>query len=321
MIRPAQTVFLLLDDFSHLAFSCAVEPLRIANRIAERKIYNWTLASPNGASATCSNGAVTLVSQGLEPLTRDDRLVVVAGEAVQRRASLPVMNYLRRERARGVQLGAICSGAYVLARAGLLNGIETAIHWEYHDLMAEEFPDVPVVDGVFATAGRIFTAAGGAAVADLMLHLIACDVGQDTATAVADQMVYSAARDGSAPQRASLQARHRVCNIHLLHAIRLMEENLETPLSPSEIAMRINISVRQLERLFSRSLHCTPKRYYLKLRLERAKILILQTELSIAEIAMASGFVSTSHFSKVFRHHFGYSPITKRNDMTLKIAS
>ncbi len=304
--------FFLLHDFTHIAFSCALEPLRIANLVSGKPLYRWTLASADGKTATCSNGSVTLTQAGLEPTRHTDRLFVISGVDVQTHTTTSVLNWLRRERASGTPLGAICSGAYVLAKAGFLDGVETSVHWAWHDLFQEEFPDVRLVRNVFCARDRIITASGGTAAADLILHLIARAHGPDLATEVADQMVYNAVREGTAAQRVSIQSRHGMRNEHLKRAISIMESSIETPLSPSLIAEDLGISTRQLERLFARYLNSTPKHYFMEMRLHRAQNLLVQTEQSVTEIAMACGFQSTSHFSKVFRAQFGTSPVFQR---------
>lgn len=312
MTEPQTFAFLLVEDFTHLAFSCAIEPLRIANFLAGRELYRWTLLSASGQDARSSNGCLTRVDRGFEPLSRDERLFVVSGLGVERRVTPEILAYLRRERARGRRIGAICSGAYVLAEAGFLDGVETATHWAYHDLMAERFPEVRLCPNVFVAGDRFDTASGGTAAADLILHLIGRDHGQDLATDVADQMVYNAVREGTARQRVSLQARHGTRNATVVRAIRAFEENLESPPRPSEVAADLGISTRQLERLFDRHLGTSPKRYAMELRLNRARNLIVQTEQSLSEIAMASGFTSTSHFSRVFRMKYGIAPGAQR---------
>jgi AraC family transcriptional regulator, glycine betaine-responsive activator len=316
MITTSHFTFFLLHDFSHLAFSCALEPLRIANLVSGKPLYSWSLASDDGISATCSNGSVTLVHSGLEPTIRTDRLFLISGLNVQSHVSPPVLNYLRRERAAGTPLGAICSGAYVLAKAGFLDGVETAVHWAFHDLFAEEFPEVRLVRNVFVSGAKIITASGGTAAADLILHLINRDHGADLAVEVADQMVYNAVREGTAAQRVSLQSRHGMRNAHLMRAITVMEANVEDPISPSLIANELGISTRQLERIFGRYLNSTPKHYYMEMRLSRARNLLVQTEQSITEIAIACGFRSSSHFSKVFRSQFGKSPLLHRTTLS-----
>lgn len=304
--------FFLLPEFTHIAFSCALEPLRIANLVSGKPLYRWTLLSEDGRTATCSNGSVTLTEGGMEPGRRTDRLFLISGLNVQTHTTPRLLAWLRRERAAGTPLGGICSAAYVLARAGFLDGMQCALHWAWHDLFAEEFPEVRLVRNVFVARERIITAAGGTAAADLMLHLIGRDQGEDLATEVADQMVYNAVREGTAAQRVSIQSRHGMRNEHLRRAIAIMERSLEDPLPPSRIAEELGISTRQLERLFGRYLNSTPKHYYMEMRLNRAQNLLVQSERSITEVAMACGFQSTSHFSKVYRAHFGRSPLAQR---------
>jgi transcriptional regulator GlxA family with amidase domain len=304
--------FFLMPEFTHIAFSCALEPLRIANLVSGKPLYRWSLLSEDGKTATCSNGSVTLTDGGMEPGRKVDRLFLISGLNVQAHTTPKVLSWLRRERAAGTPLGAICSAAYVLAKAGFLDDVETALHWAWHDLFTEEFPDVRLVRNVFVARGKIITASGGTAAADLMLHLIGRAHGEDLATEVADQMVYNAVREGTAAQRVSIQSRHGMRNEHLKRAIAMMEEAIESPMSPSLIAEDLGISTRQLERLFGRYLNSTPKHYFMEMRLHRAQNLLVQSEQSVTEIAMACGFQSTSHFAKVYRAHFGRSPLSQR---------
>jgi AraC family transcriptional regulator, glycine betaine-responsive activator len=304
--------FFLIPEFTHIAFSCALEPLRIANLVSGKPLYSWSLISEDGRTATCSNGSVTLTDKGMEAGRKTDRLFVISGLNAQKHTSPKVLSWLRRERAAGTPLGAICSGAYVLAKAGFLDDVETALHWAWHDLFTEEFPDVRLVRNVFVARGKIITASGGTAAADLMLHLIGKEHGEDLATEVADQMVYNAVREGTAAQRVSIQSRHGMRNEHLKRTIAIMEAAIENPMSPSLIAEELGISTRQLERLFGRYLNSTPKHYFMEMRLHRAQNLLVQSEQSVTEIAMACGFQATSHFSKVYRAYFGRSPIAQR---------
>ncbi|MBN8631721.1 MAG: GlxA family transcriptional regulator [Rhodobacterales bacterium] len=304
--------FYLMPEFTHIAFSCALEPLRIANLVSGKPLYRWSLLSEDGKTATCSNGSATLVDGGLEAGRKVDRLFLISGTNVKTHTTAKLLAGLRRERAAGTPLGAICSAAYVLARAGFLDNVETALHWAWHDLFTEEFPEVRLVRNVFVAREKIITASGGTAAADLMLHLIGKSHGEDLATEVADQMVYNAVREGTAAQRVSVQSRHGMRNEHLKRAIAMMEEAIESPMSPSLIAEELGISTRQLERLFGRYLNSSPKHYFMELRLNRAQNLLVQSEQSVTEIAMACGFQSTSHFSKVYRSHFGRSPLVQR---------
>ena len=313
--RPIHTAFLLVESYTHLALSCALEPMRIANHVTGQTLYTWSLHAPNGQTARCSNGSKTLVDDGMIPLPRGARLIVVSGLGMQDHVTPEILAYLRRTKAFGTRIGAICSGSYVLAMAGFLNGQDAAIHWAYHDLFEEKFPKVGLRRSVYVADQPHFTASGGAAAADLMLHLIATEQGPEVAIAVADQMVYDAPRTSEAGQRLSLQSRHGMRNPRVIEAIRIIGANLNDPLSSAEVAAAIGITTRQLERLFGKYLKTSPKRYMMDARLQRAWALLSQTEDTIAQIAMACGFNSTSHFTKVYRAHFGHAPINHRSLM------
>lgn len=312
---PRHFTFILVEEFSHLAFSCAVEPLRIANLISGRTLYEWSFASENGTTATCSNGSVTLVHHALDALPRANHLFVLSGIHMDRHVSPSLLAALRRERARGAPIGALCSGAYILAAAGFLNGMSAAIHWDYHDSFMEAFPDVHLVRHVFVPDARHVTASGGTATADLMLHMIEQAHGHDLSVAVSDMMVYSGARAATGAQRVSLQSRRGMRNAHLARAVKRMQDSIEAPVSPTLIAQELGISVRQLERLFGRFLNASPKKYHMEMRLERAQHLLVQTEQSVIEIALACGFESPGHFTRVYRTAFGVTPSEQRSRM------
>jgi len=312
MDAPEHVAFLLVEDFTHLAFACAIEPLRIANLVADRPLYRWSLASEDGAPAVCSHGTALVVDRGLEPLDRGDRLFVVSGLRVRERLTRRLLDHLRREDRRGVRLGAICSGAWALAEAGLLDDRPCAIHWEWHDAFVEAFPRVVLRRSVFVAEDAIPTAAGGPAAADLMLHLVAEAHGAALATADADQMVYNAVRPDDAEQRLPLGARLGMRSEPVKRAVRMMEEHLEDPVTTADVAAAVGLSIRQLERLFGKHLACSPKKYYLDLRLRRARNLLLQTDMPMAEIAMASGFVSVAHFSRSYRQTYGVAAAAER---------
>ena len=195
----------------------------------------------------------------------------------------------------------------------MLDNVQAAIHWQFHDQFIEEFPKAHLSRSVFVADAPFITASGGTAAADLMLHLIAEKHGDDLATGVADQMVYNAVRDAGAEQRVSVQSRIGARNAHLAGAIRIMETSIEEQVSPSDIASELGISTRQLERLFGRYLNCSPKKYLIELRLQKAQRLLVQTELSVTEVAMACGFNSSGHFSRAYRAQFGISPMGQKS--------
>ena len=309
---PRRFVFALVEDFTHFAFSCATEPLRLANLVSGRQLYTWSLASANGATARSSNGFETVVHHSFDTLPTCDRLFVLSGIDMQHKDTRLLVAAIRRERARGVQIGALCSGAYILARAGILDGARAAIHWEYHDSFRQEFPRVHLVRSVFVADEKCLTASGGTAATDLMLHLIEREHGRDLSVAVAEQMVYNAVRTANSAQGFSLQARNGIRSRHLLEALRIMREEIEEPPSASQIARRIGITPRQVQRLFEKYLQTTPKKYFLEIRLERARHLIMQTETAITEIAFACGFASLGHFSRLYKAAYGESPLAHR---------
>ncbi|MCA3440544.1 MAG: GlxA family transcriptional regulator [Rhodobacter sp.] len=310
--RPRRFVFLLLDRFTMLSFAGAIEPLRIANRIAGKPLYEWRLIGEGGNSATCSNGASFQLDMGLEELDRDDTLLVCGGIDVQRATTKPVIAWLRREARRGMTIGGLCTGSWTLARAGLLDGRKATIHWENQDGFLEEFEDVKLTKSVFVVDGNRLSTAGGTSSIDLMLKLIAADHGDEIANTVADQLIYSSIRTDQDTQRLSIPTRIGVRHPKLSQVIQMMEANIEDPISPADLAEEVGMSTRQLERLFRRYLNRSPKRYYMELRLQKARNLLMQTDMSVINVALACGFASPSHFSKCYRAHYNTTPYRER---------
>ena len=301
--------FVLVPGYSQLGFSCALEALSLANRYPTGgPFYRWRLLSETGAPVPAYNGVTVSVDAALAPLERDETLIVCAGEDVGKNVSKKLISWLRNEVRRGMDFGALSSGTYVLALAGLLSGKRVTTHWEYRAALTEILPDVIIEDAIFTVDGRIFTTAGGAASMDMMLDRIRTEHGPQLATWVADQMVYTDPRLANHAQRIKLQARAQVRNAKLGVAIQIMENNIEDPLTPDEISDVIGLSTRQLERLFAKHVGVSPKRYYLGLRLEKARDLLRQTDFSVTDVCVACGFKSLSHFSKSYRAAYGISP-------------
>ncbi len=305
-------VFLLLDRFTMLSFASAIEPLRIANRVAGEVLYTWALAGETGEAAVCSNGASFKLDMGLEDIQREDTILVCGGIDVQRSATRSVVGWLRREARRGATIGGLCTGAYAVAKAGLLDGKRATIHWENQDGFLEEFEDVKLTKSIFVMDGNRWSTAGGTASLDLMLKVIAADHGEDLANTVADQLIYSTIRTDQDTQRLSIPTRIGVRHPKLSQVIQMMEGNIEDPMSPADLAEEVGMSTRQLERLFRRYLNRSPKRYYMELRLQKARNLLMQTDMSVINVALACGFASPSHFSKCYRSHYNTTPYRER---------
>lgn len=316
MEKPKTYLFALVGAFSHLAFANAVEPLRIANRMSGRDLYRWALMSEDGTIATASNGTRMLVDRGFDGPLDCDALFLVTGNDVRDHISKPVLSLLRRARVLGIPLGTFCSGPIVFAKAGFLTGRKVALHWEFHAGFAEEFPDITLVPGVFVEDGPFFTASGGYAAADLMLHLISREQGPELAQIVSDQMVYNTVRDGSAEQRVSFQSRTGMRSKKLAKAVTVMQRLLDNPVAISDIADEVGLSTRQMERLFGKHLMTTPKKYLTQLRLDRARHLLMQTEMSVIEVSTVCGFANSSHFSRAYRNKFGVRPSEQKGVMT-----
>ena len=310
--KPREFVFLLAPEFSMMAFAAAIEPLRQANRMSRRNLFSWRISSEDGEPVRCSNGCVLAADMGLEDVNRDASIIVCTGLGLREAESRPVLSWLRTQARRGARLGAVCTGAHILARAGLLDGKRATIHWENQAAFTEEFPETELSNLLYCVDDGIFTCAGGTASADMMLHLITEDFGPDLGALVADAMIHAPVRSNSDEQRLSVPARIGVRHPKLVNIIQTMEQNTEEPISPSELAKGVNMSTRQLERLFRRYLNRSPKRYYMELRLEKARNLLLQTDMSVINVALACGFTSPSHFSKCYRNHFQRTPYRER---------
>ncbi len=305
-------VFLLLENFTLIAFACAVEPLRLANRIAGRRLYDWSVVSETGAAVASSNGVQVAAGGGLGEVSRDATIIVCGGTGVREALTRGVLAWLRRESRRGIAMGAVCTGAQALARAGLLEGRRCTIHWENRDSFEEDFPDIELCQTVYVIDANRYTAAGGTAAADLMLKLIARSHGPEITNLVADQMIHTAPRTDRDEQRLSIPTRIGVRHPKLATIIQMMETNIEEPISPAALAQSVGMSTRQLERLFRRYLNRSPKRYYMELRLQKARNLLLQTDMSVINVALACGFASPSHFSKCYRAHYQTTPYRER---------
>jgi len=312
---PQEFGFLIAPQFSLLNFGAASDPLRSANRLTGRTLYKWQAYAMGDIRIPASNG-VDLVANGLfADLERAQNLIVVAGLEVHLYAQTAVLARLRRLARNGCRLGAVSTGSFILAKAGLLDNYRCTIHWESLASFREQFPRLDVTQELYEIDRDRMTCSGGTAAMDMMLGLIALDHGRDLATAVAEQFIHGPIRDQRAPQRMDLRNRLGTAHPKLLAVVGLMEENLEDPLARAELARRIGLSTRQLERLFRGYLKRTPTRYYLELRLQRARSLLTQSSMSVLDVAMACGFVSASHFSKCYRDYFERTPREDRTDV------
>ena len=312
--KPIRYAFLQIPNYSMVTFSSAVASLRGANYISKQDLYEWQVVSMDGVPVTASVGFEVTPTLHVNDLNLNDleAVIVCGGTFIDRAYDKNTITFLRKAANAKIKIGSTCTGSYLLAAAGLLDGYKSTIHWENLASMREEFPNVLMSSNLFAMDGNRLTTAGGTSSLDLMLKLIAKDLGEDLANAVADQLIYSSIRTDQDTQRLSVPTRIGVRHPKLSQVIQIMESNIEEPISPSFLAKDVGMSTRQLERLFRRYLNRSPKRYYMELRLQKARNLLMQTNLSIIDVSLACGFVSAPHFSKCYRDFFGIPPREER---------
>ena len=311
-VQPREVVFALVPEYSFIAFSSALEPLRMANRMRGEPLYRWRIVSVGGMPVASSNGLVVQVDGDLGSAENADLVFVCAGERIQHHVDKACIAWLRRLAQRRIPLGAICTGAYLLARADLLGGYRCTIHWENLASLREEYPGITVTSELFEIDGDRYTCSGGVAPLDMMLNLIEAEHGSSLAVAISEEFICERIRGKNDRQRIPLNHRLGTSQPKLVDAISLMEANLEEPMSLDELSRHVGLSRRQLERLFQKHVRCVPTRYYLELRLARARQLLLQTTRPIVDIAFACGFVSAPHFSKCYRDRYGVPPREER---------
>ena len=308
---PERFAFVLVPNFSMIAFASALEPLRIANRMADRELYSWQIVTREGGPVRASNACMVVTDQSLADVAvgpgRDSPIVIVcSGLGAERIHDRELFAWLRRADRAGATLGAVCTGAHLLARAGLLKGHKCTIHWENLPGFVEEFPEIEVTADLFEVDRNRLTCSGGTAALDLMLHLIGARHGQELVTKISEQCLMDRIRQPHDHQRMPYRVRLGI------HHAKLINANVEEPLDQEMLARYVGLSRRQLERLFRKHLGRTPAQYYLELRLERARHLLYQTTMPIMNVAFATGFVSASHFSTCYRQLYGKTPRAER---------
>lgn len=308
--------FLLLPYFSMMAFTSSVEPLRAANQLKDKMLYSWHTYSVDGNPVVASNGVEIKVDDSLKNSGNAKTIIVCAGLGAESFNDKSVFRTLRTLAHNDIALGGVCTGALALARAGLLEKYRCTIHWENVEAFVEEFPDLEVTATMFEVDRNRYTCSGGTAPLDMMINSIARDHGDDLAVNVAELLLHTTPRHPHDPQRMPLEHRTGITHPKLLAVIAHMEAYIESPVAVNELAKSAGLSSRQLERLFRDRLRTTPSRYYLDLRLQRARLLLHQTTMSVLQIAVASGFGSASHFTRSYHYHFNKTPSGERRNVT-----
>lgn len=304
--------FLTLRNFSMIALTNALEPLRMANGLTGCELYRWSVYSTNGQPVAASSGLTLTPTHKIDESALPDILFVCGGADVPTAVDSGLVHLLCRLAQRRIVLGALCTGAYALAKAGLLDGYRCAIHWENLWGSRELFPRIVFTPNLFVIDRDRYTCTGGIAPLDFMMHLITARIGRRLATGISESFIVERIRDSKDRQHIPLAARLNSSYPSITLAAQLMEANIEEPLSIAELAQLCRTSQRQLQRLFRRNLGITPEQHYVAVRLGRARGLLRQTTMSVMDISVACGFRSPCHFSRSYRALFGHAPSQER---------
>ena len=300
-----------MDDFPIIPFSCVIDTLRKANLLSGQELYSWQCFSTNGEPVLASCG-VSIDCQPLAEARDLETLVLVATNKAQDFNDASTLKLLQQMDRDGINLGSASSGSFILARAGLLDNSRCTIHWENIPVFRELYPHIEVAFTLYEISPRRFTCSGGTAALDMLLKLIENQHGASLAKEIAQQFHHDRIRTEIDSQQMADRIDLAMNAPKLIDVINLMEANIEVPLPLPEIASQCNLSLRQIERLFHKHRQVTPSQYYLALRLTHAKQLLLNTNRSVIDISIATGFETQSYFTACYRKHFGSSPRNHR---------
>ncbi len=310
MLTEAQThaVFVVIPRFNMTTLTTMIEVMRIANYLSSQPLFTWQITSFDGPEITASNGMKLSDLTPVDDLVDADTVFVLGSWGAEHYDNKSTVSWLRKTARAGVQICAVEMGSYVVAKTGLLKGKPATTHWSWVPGFQEKYSDINVVEQIFTIDNKIMTCAGGLAGVDLMLRLIELSHGAGLSGEIADQMLHHPVRIDTTPQRHTMGQGTETMVPVVREAVSLMERNIEDPISVPEIAKTLGVSQRQLERLFKRHIGCTAVQFGLLMRLQNARVLLITTDLSIREIATASGFNTLSHFAYSFGKFFGRRP-------------
>lgn len=305
---------LLIDGYPIIPFSCVVDSLRKANIISGKELYGWEFYAPSDKQVTASCG-ISVPTRSLSEARDLETLIIVAPNEAQHFDDSNILNKIKAMDHKQVNIGSASSGSFIMARAGLLDHCRCTIHWENIPVFKELYPHIDVAFTLYEISDRRFTCSGGTAALDMMLKLIENQYGRQLAQDISQQFQHDRIRTEIDSQQMADRIDLAMSAPKLIDVINLMENNIEVPLSLPSIAEKCNLSLRQIERLFHRYRNVTPSQYYLSLRLTHAKQLLLNTNRSVIDISIATGFETQSYFTACYRKHFGSSPRNHRSQV------
>ncbi|MEP4199261.1 MAG: GlxA family transcriptional regulator [Aliishimia sp.] len=301
-------IFVVVPRFNITTLITMIETMRIANYLAPERLFSWDVVSFDGAKVVASNGMATTVATDHNALRQADFVFVLGSWGTEHYDNRNLTAWLRKRARAGESICGVELGCYIVARAGLLADKPATIHWSWLSGFRESFSRVDVQECLFTMEGKIMTCSGGLAGIDLMLRLIERSHGSGFSGEIADQMLHHPIRNAASPQRSTMGRSTETMLPLVRETMTLIEENIEDPLSVPEIAATLDVSQRQLERQFKKHVGCTVVQFGLLRRLQNARLLLISTDLSVREIATASGFNTLSHFAFSFGKFFGRRP-------------
>jgi transcriptional regulator GlxA family with amidase domain len=288
--------------------------MRTANRLSGKSLYDWQFYAPDSEPVSASSG-ITIPTRPLNEARDLETLIICAPNTAQEFDRAASLKFIRGLDSQGVNLGSVSSGSFILARAGLLDNCRCTIHWENIPVFKEIYPQLDVAFSLYEIDNKRFTCSGGTAALDMMLKLIEIQHGRVLAQKIAQQFHHDRIRTQIDSQQMADRIDLAMSAPKLVDVIHLMESNIEVPLPLPGIADQCNLSLRQIERLFHKYRGVTPSQYYLSLRLMHAKQLLLNTNNSVIDISIATGFETQSYFTACYRKHFGSSPRNHRSQV------
>lgn len=305
----------MIDGFALMSYAAACEPLRAANLLANRPLYQIRNFPALGKVARSSGGALLEKDIEQNELQKLDLLLVAAGGEPGTFDDAETLGLLRRLAKCGVTLGGLSGGPVILAAAGVMQGRRMTVHWEHRSVFEDKFPDLLIEKMLYLIDRDRMTCAGGTAALDMMHALLTEHHGSGFARKVSDWFLHTEYRPSERPQRAGLVERYGTNSQPVIAAIEAMENHIADVLDLPRLAQLTEVSERQLNRLFRDNLNITTMEFYRNLRLQKARLLLRQSTLTITDIALTTGFNSSSHFSSSFRAYFGYTPKSVRNKL------
>lgn len=299
-MQPLQISILLFDAFSNMVLACLLEPLRVVRDQTGADI-RWCILTDGNRTVSSSSGLSVSPEMRVRDAPSSELVIVIGGDAFRETESPGAIRDLDRLMKTSTVIAAD-TGAWVLARGGFLNGRKATLHWQLLEEYAEEFPEISVLPDRYVQDGRFWTCGSASAAFDLMLQFIRTRFGAAVAFDAGAMFLHDNARrhGASYPDQALTQA----VSPKLKRVVVLMSEALETPHPIPALARQSHVSERSLRRLFWSELQTTPGRYYLLLRLARARELLRYSDLAPDQIALRCGFANATTLMRSLRKNF-----------------